>query len=67
MVKKGSFISPLHKIMKREEISSGTTDESKRAFMRREGCGYYNEETISKPRIVCTQKGSLKTLLPLFL
>lgn len=52
--------------MKREEISGGTTDASKRAIMRREGCGYYNEETISKPQIVCTQKGSLKTLLLLF-
>lgn len=53
--------------MKREEISSDTTDESKRAIMRREGCGYYNEKTISKSQIVRTQKGSLKTLLPLFL
>lgn len=68
MVKKGSFfIRPLHKLMKREETSSGTTDESKRALMRREGCGYYNKETISKPQIVCAQKGSLKTLLPLLL
>lgn len=34
--------------MKREEISGGTTDASKRAIMRREGCGYYNEESIYK-------------------
>lgn len=51
--------------MKREEISSGTMDESKGAIIR-EGCGYYNEETILKPQIICTQNGSL-TLLPLFL
>lgn len=40
--------------MKREEISSGTIDESKGAIMRREGCGYYNEESIPKPQIICT-------------
>jgi len=43
----------LDEIMKREEISSGTTDESKGAIIR-EGCGYYNEETILKPEIICT-------------
>jgi len=42
--------------MKREEISSGAMDDSKKAIMRREGCGYYNEETVSKPQIVRTQK-----------
>lgn len=50
--------------MKREEISSGTMDKSKGAIIR-EGCGYYNEETILKPQLICTWNGSL-TLLPLF-
>lgn len=64
--KEGISVSPLHEIMKREKLHSGVIVESKRAIMRREGCGSYNE-AISKPQIVCTQKVSLKTLLSLIL
>lgn len=53
--------------MKREEISRGTTDQSNRATVRRDRRGYYSEKTMSEPQIVCTQKWSLKILLPLFL